>query len=451
MYAQECDCINQYDFVRNYYESNNPAFQKIKSNKANYKSYLNDSKKISVEIKKVQSNSLCSSFLDKYIALLKDHHSSLGYNLKQLPFNTFDEVQKFKESANYKRYTIMEIDTAQLFKSLFGKTKSEIEGIYTNGGSLEFGIIKKEKSKNEYLGIVLRNTRLLEIGHVLLELRQIGKDVYVCKYNIGLLGFNFPIITKDVEITNGQIPYFGFSKIVTSARKTNIETAYEFKQLDENTNYLRLSSFDRSLTKELDSLYNEIDSELRRRPYLIIDIRDNEGGDEQSYINLIPYIYTNPMKIDPVLVWVTPENIKRYEEVGFSEKLIERMHAAKSFSFISQVEGSMSTWKFDTITTYPRKVALLFNRRTASSAESMITYCIQSSKVITIGENTGGYLGYGNVMTKEIPCGQFNLRSTTTMYHTNAKYEFVGIEPMHKANENLDWVKYAQTLFSETK
>lgn len=91
---------------------------------------------------------------------------------------------------------------------------------------------------------------------------------------------------------------------------------------------------------------------------------------------------------------------------------------------------------------------LLFNKGTASAAEGLITYFQQSDKVITVGENSGGYIGYGNVMTAEIPCGKFKIRSTTTRYEEKSKYEFVGIPPMHKIAKEKDWVKYALSLFA---
>lgn len=90
------------------------------------------------------------------------------------------------------------------------------------------------------------------------------------------------------------------------------------------------------------------------------------------------------------------------------------------------------------------KVAVLYNRYTASSAESMITYCIQSNKVVSLRENSGGYLGYGNVMTTDTPCSNFSLRSTTTKYKNNSRYEFIGIEPMVKLSVENNWIEAAR-------
>ena len=218
-----------------------------------------------------------------------------------------------------------------------------------------------------------------------------------------------------MRIEHGQIPFLGFSKGSVPA---SLGKNYEFKELNDSTNYIRLLSFDARLTRELDSFYRSIDQAIRSKPYLIIDIRNNGGGSESSYFNLLPYAYTRPLHIDTASVWVTPENIKRYEEAttGDYKDLVARMKKATPYSFIPHAETAQYTWSMDSVTVYPNKIALLFNRGTASAGEGMIQYFIQSNKVITIGENSGGYIGYGNVMNAPVPCGKFTVQSTTTRY-----------------------------------
>jgi hypothetical protein len=446
--SQDCDCSSQFKYVKDYYENNNPAFQKIKSNKKNLGIYSREVKKIFAEINSTNPVERCPTYFDRYITLLKDHHSGIGYNLKRLDFSTDSLIENFKQTSDYNEFNKISIDTTEIHKMLSKRTISEIEGVYTNGGSIVFGIIKKNNTQNEYIGVVLKRTNLLELGHVILELKLVNGNLYDCTYNIGLLGFNFRKIYKRLSISNGQIPDFGFSKTVKQE-----ENLYEFKALDEKTNYLRLSSFDSSLMNELDSLYTSIDKQVRDRPYLIIDLRNNGGGSEQSYFGIMKYIYTKPMKVDSVLVWVTPDNIKHYETI-FKEsnpKLIGRMKTAKPYTFIPQIEGATSLWSMDSATSFPKKVVLIYNKGTASAAEGMITYCMQSSKVITIGENSGGYMGYGDVTTAQTPCGKFTLRSTSTMYHSNSKYEYIGIKPMYNAIDKHDWIDYAKEILSKTK
>ena len=448
-YSQKCDCLSQLSFTIHYYEQNNPAFQKIKSSFESYKYYQDEVQKIKNEAKRLTGIDQCIFHLDKYVTLLKDHHSEIGFNLKRIDLSTPERIADFKRSNDYLGYRKITIDTSQIIPILQSKKTADVEGIYSNGTNIIFGVIKKDKDPNNYVGVVLKNNKLLDVGHVLLELTRTYDNTYNVTYNAGLLGFNFQKILKRQRIENGSIPSFGFSK----TNPTIKEKEYEFKALNDSTNYIRVSSFDGSLTNELDSFYNEVDTKIKSKPYLVVDIRNNGGGSERSYLNLLQYAYTKPLKLDSSLVWVSPENIKRYEEVSTENNniLIERMKAAKPFTFIPQTEESANTWVLDSATVFPKKIALLFNRGTASSGEGMIVYFMQSDKVITIGENSGGYIGYGNVMTAQTPCEQFTIRSTTTRYFEKSKYEFVGIEPRYKVTKTQDWIRYAEKLLYQGK
>lgn len=447
--SQECECSAELSFVISYFEKNNPAFQKVKAIPHSYQAYLKEVEKISAKASTEPNNDHCILYLDQYVTLLKDHHSGIGFNLKRTDMGSVESIRAFKNSANYKQFKKLQIDTSEIISILKAKKTEDVEGIYTDGRSIVFGIIRKDKSADEYLGVVLKENKLLDAGHILLELTLKPDSTYDVTYNIGLLGFNFQKILKNIAIENGQIAGLGFSKTETA---NNRKKWYEFKGLSETTNYLRLGSFDSRITQELDSLYNASDMAIRSKPYLIIDLRGNGGGSEKSYLNLLKYAYTKPLKIDSAIIWVSPDNITRYEEQlsESTRELVERMKAAKPYSFMPFSEDTMHTWALDSSLLFPEKIALLFDRGTASAAEGMILYYMQSEKVITIGENSGGYIGYGNVMTTQTPCGKYTVQSTTTQYFEKSKYEFTGIEPMYKASRKKDWTDYAYRLLNKT-
>ncbi|HVG16681.1 MAG TPA: S41 family peptidase [Chitinophagaceae bacterium] len=443
LWAQTCDCLAQFSFVKGHYEKNNPAFQKIKNDTKAYRQYAAEVQALDKPIRKETSSERCIVWLEKYVALLKDHHSGININLKrlQLDFNSPSVIDSFRKTDAYRSFKIIKVDSTELYSQLASKSSSDIEGIYTNGGSITFGVVQNKK--NHYSAIVLKKSKLLDVGHILMELETTkSPSVFKSIYNIGLSGFNFQKIYKTVEVKNGKMAEYGFYK--PGIQPEEEQGVFSFKEIDTQTNYLKLTSFTYPLKDKLNAFYKTIDSTITSKPYLIIDLRNNGGGSEECYFNLLPYVYTQPFKIDDVELWVSPENIKQYE--NFQNKnieLISRMKSATPFSFIPQVENGASEWKMES-TTNPKKVAILFNRYTASSAESMITYCIQSSKVVTLGENSGGYLGYGNVMTTVTPCGNLSLNSTTTKYKNNSRYEFIGIKPMVKLNAQSNWIEAAR-------
>lgn len=446
--AQDCSCASQLSFVTNYYEQNNPAFQKIKNDPQSLTNYKASVRKLQMAAKKEKDLDLCIRVLDQYVRLLKDHHSSISFNLKRKDLGDAGKVAAFKNSKEYLQFKKMKVDTIALLNTLKAKDMADIEGIYSDGRSIVFGIMKKDNKPGQYIGVVLKTNKLMDAGHVLLELNRQADNSFDMFYNIGLLGFNLQKIYKNITIENGQIPFLGFSK---GAVPTTQDKIYEWKALNDSTNYLRLSSFDARFTRELDSFYISIDEAIKSKPYLIIDIRNNGGGSESSYFNLLPYAYTRPLQIDSASVWVSPENIKRYAEAttGDYKELVSRMRKAKPFSFIPQSEEAMNTWTLDSGTVFPKKIALIYNKGTASAGEGMIQYFMQSDKVITMGEHSGGYIGYGNVMNAVVPCEKFMLQSTTTRYLQKSKYEFVGIEPKYQLKKTEDWISQALELITK--
>lgn len=357
LFAQNCDCSSQLDFTIKFYEQNNPAFQKIKTNPKAYRLYKKEVEIIKKEAKGQREIDYCIIHLDQYVALLKDHHSDIGFNLNRIDLSTPELINGFKNSEYYQQFKKETIDSSQFASMLNEKAIADIEGIYSNGTSIVFGIVKSEKDPNNYKGFVLKSNKLLYLGHVLLELKRTQDNTFDVTYNVGLMGFNFQKLIKRQKIENGLIPSFGFSK----TNPISVEKEYEFKVLNDSTNYIRISSFDGKLTNELNSFYESINLQITSRPYLIIDIRNNGGGSEKSYVNLLKYAYTNPLKTDSALVWVSPENIKRYEEASTenNNELILRMKAAKPFTFIPQNIDAENTWTLDSMMVHPIKIATI--------------------------------------------------------------------------------------------
>jgi len=445
--AQTCDCSTQLTFVKNYFEQNNPAFQHIRSDDKTLQQYDRNVKGLEGEIRAGASDDNCNLYLERYIALLSDHHSGIGFHMQRLPidFTSATQVDSFKSTAAYRSFARMPADTLQIRALLKDKVLTDVEGYYTNGGNVHFAILPEKEGV--YTGVVVRRNLLMDAGHILLELKRKDEHTFESVFNTGLMGFSLQRMYCTLQIRDGQIPELGFFK--PGAKNAATTRPYEFRAIDGKTNYIRLGSFDRSLIGALDTFYFSIRNELAGKPYLVIDLRDNTGGDEQAYLGLVRYLYTRPLTIDLADVWVSPDNILRYQEMGMTEPA-ERMKRAKPYTFIPLVEDPMLTWTMDSMA-YPRKVALLYNRNTASAAEGMIIYGLQSDKVITFGESSGGYIGYGNVTETTMPCGKFTIRCSTTRYAGKMKYEFTGIPPMHPLTEQQDWIKYATSVLQQAR
>ncbi|MBC8643982.1 hypothetical protein H9W95_07765 [Flavobacterium lindanitolerans] len=85
------------------------------------------------------------------------------------------------------------------------------------------------------------------------------------------------------------------------------------EKLSEETLYLRIPSFGGEQKKVIDSVLSAHEKEIKSTKNLIIDIRNGTGGDDDSYANIIPYLYTNPIRIVGMELLSTPLNNKRME------------------------------------------------------------------------------------------------------------------------------------------
>ncbi len=450
--SQSCHCASLFEEVKGYFENNNPAFQKIKADPEALEAYMSAVNELTTEIATETSEDRCNVYFSRYINLLHDHHSSVDVLPSRLNLNLNDPavLDSFRHTESYKGFRKLPIDSTKLERQLQNKSRDAIEGIYTNGRSLLVGLIREKKG--HYAAVVMTPGKLLDAGHVLFDLEANGQeDEYTCVYHFGLLGFNFQdLYIEHVRFDRGQFKKIGYFK-----RDLPDETQrppFAMTALDDKTWYLRLSSFDYELKTALDSFYASIDSSLMQKPNLIIDLRDNGGGAEVCYYPLLDYLYTKPLVIDEVQVWVTPDNIAHYEaRENKDENLIERMHQAPPFTFIPQKTDALKSLTMEG-KPYPKHIAILYNSATASSAENMILYAMQSDKVVTLGENSGGFIGYGDVMTKVLSCGKYAINCTTTRYQSNAQYEFVGIPPMvDLQKEKKDWISVAKAYLDKEK
>lgn len=222
-----------------------------------------------------------------------------------------------------------------------------------------------------------------------------------------------------------------------AATRTNDAPA-EFSILSDSISCLKIRSFSRQYVEQLNHFYDSVDAAIRARPWLILDLRDNGGGSDEGWWKLVQYFYQRPLETDFVELWVTDDNLRFYE----SDKKLSRQlkhHDRNRWYLLNHSDSA--TFGLKAALPSPRKVLILHNRQTASTAEDFILLAWQSKKVKTFGENTGGYMGYGNVMQVNTPGNLFVLLTTTTRFAKAALFEYEGLRPQVKLNPDQDWIE----------
>ncbi|RZK53485.1 MAG: hypothetical protein EOO87_12815 [Pedobacter sp.] len=242
---------------------------------------------------------------------------------------------------------------------------------------------------------------------------------------------------EKVVAINKQFP----KKIVSPASAEKLSELTNISELDTETMLLRLPSFEWSEKKKLDSLLSIYQKQLKQKPYWVIDLRGNIGGTDYVFSGLLPFLYTDPIKILPDEYWSSVGNIQILKEnladentsassKEFLAKLINLMEANIG-SFVNPSGKDSFTSKLDSVYPYPKKVGILIDRNVASSAESFLLIAKQSSKVKVFGENSAGVLDYANTQFFDLPEPEFKLVAAISRSKRlpNNPIDNIGIKP----------------------
>lgn len=446
-----CDCSKDFDFVVNHYEKNLPGFKDNVTSRT--KKYYNNLKiDLQKEAQKATNKNNCYKILLQYVEFFKDNHSSIYMQSQNINENDSIAVKEFLKSNIYtsrETYPLNKIDTKQY-------PVNDIRGLYeTKDKTYTIAIIPNKTPLRDYIGVIVASkTKLWKKGQVKLEFKQKGENnnyeaiVYMRNHSIR---YNSRFSLKEGILGDSWFKTSLNNKI---NHATDINYGYDYKIINDSISYLKIPTFSGNETAKIDSLYKASFNKIKKTPYLIIDVRNNGGGSDSNVEPLLEFIYTNKIKTDKLDLYVTENNINVWnkwykavkkdtlnynkERVKWFKNRLDNMKKAKPNSFISISKGGKKSRIFKPNSV--KKVAVLYNKNCASSCETLLFDAKQSKKTILVGENSGGYVGYGEVNGVMTPCYKFNLTSTMTRYKKQRKYEVIGITPDYKLNNKKDWI-----------
>jgi C-terminal processing protease CtpA/Prc len=221
------------------------------------------------------------------------------------------------------------------------------------------------------------------------------------------------------------------------------------QQLNDKTLYLRIPSFYYNQKRYIDSILFKYDSLLKSTPNLIIDIRNGTGGSSHSWEKIIPYLYTNPIRLANNLYKASELNAKEYDNYAkdFKDSIIStrchltairmREHIGE---LISLSDSKYVNFTLEKVYPYPHNVGIICNKANASADEGFLTYAIQSKKVKLFGTTTAGMIDIANMKTIDFPDGNFVLyygMTISTSAHENP-IEGIGFQPDYFIDSSID-------------
>jgi hypothetical protein len=238
-------------------------------------------------------------------------------------------------------------------------------------------------------------------------------------------------------------------------KKIDKNKGFSLKNIDDSTLVLTLPSFMPQYKSIVDEVISMNRKKILSTPYLVIDLRNNGGGDDLTFHSILPLLYTNPYFLYGTDIRASTDHIKIYGEnlmmlkslnntVGYNfyESKLERMKRNPG-KFVLRSEDSFE--KRDSVLANPIKIGILINRRCASSTEEFLLNARESKKVVLFGQPTSGTLDYSNVLFVPCPSIVFNFGYATTRSHRLPKFSIDRdkIQPNIYLSDSVNWIEAA--------
>ena len=200
------------------------------------------------------------------------------------------------------------------------------------------------------------------------------------------------------------------------------------RMLSARTLLLTLRSFNGRTREPLVRLLESHRRELESHPDWIVDVRDNDGGEDSSYKPLLPWLLANGGVQVGARILATPVNVAAWEHVCETAApgdagcvkvvgaIVQRMKAAPSGSFVRMYEGEEIEFSAPAKPTLhlPQRVAILIDGQCGSSCEQFLLDARQSFSVKLLGRHTWGGLDVSNLRPHDLPSGKRRLNYATS-------------------------------------
>jgi hypothetical protein len=319
----------------------------------------------------IQYPDSCGKYLRRYAAWFKDNHLRVGRNWPADASDAKKNERSFLEINEAQLIELQTIDSTpegiwHSFRGDIAIIKDTIPGrfkgvsiSYSEYGKNQIGFTLSDFKEGTYNMVSYPNynnyypvkgTASLKLNDRILELHDDTR--LVRKTNSS---------TFDDALWLSYIPEF----------PNGSNTHYVSMPLSDSTFYLRIPSFaDDRGEKTVKKHWSEITS----RPNLIIDIRNNSGGQDEYYQLLASLLYTNPYLSKGVEWYSTENNIKMYEEaikngqirngeegIQWTNSLLNEMKKNIGGFVIHPLMGSDKTAANDTIYPNPERVGIIIN------------------------------------------------------------------------------------------
>lgn len=477
VFSQNCSCTDLFEWVKKTFEENDAGFQYVIEKKGE-QAYEIHNALCTPKISAISGNSAeCLPALYEWLTFFRSGHISLRKLEDEAALSaaaaagtqkTGPTDEEIRET--YKDWKSVNVNTTEFEKYLRDKTEGGYEGIWETA-PYKIGI---RKSGDMYVGFITESGNAYwKKGQIKLEITIREGKPHVTFYMRDHTAVEF----DDVKMLGNNYLQIGHLTLKRLAPKLPADTDVEdyframntadpyIERLDDRTVYLRISSFEYEAKNAIDSVINAYRQEILSTPNLIIDLRNNGGGSDASFEEIIPFLYTNPIRTVGVEYLSTPLNNQRMLEFahdtvyGFDAEF--KQWAADAYITLEKQHGKfvnldtvvVTVETMDTIYPYPASVGIIINGGNGSTTEQFLLAAMQSRKVKLFGTTTFGSLDISNMHFVKSPCGNLELGYclSKSLRIPEMAIDEKGLSPDYYLDKSIqphDWKGFVQKILN---
>jgi hypothetical protein len=443
-FSQTCNCRTELIYIKTKIEKNYAGFHD-KVNSHTKASYDEQTALALQRSKAITKPAYCVALMNDWLKFFKDGHIQIGRD------RISTDIEKTYLENRRKSLGKLNISAAALISLA---RSNGIPGIYQNEDTtLKIAVVKSKNSFREYAGVVVASkSNNWASGQVVLELKLNSRQ-----HTLDGIWYDKYTIPTSVSFKPTKNNLGNWQRVGTERSAAEIISSVNISSqlLSPETLYLKIGTFNQANAKNIDSLFRVNQVYLEKTPNLILDLRNNGGGADFAYRVILPYLYTNTIHTTGADVLATGDNIAGWAAVAttagippdqkaFIHDLIAKMEKEKG-KLVSLAEDQNIT--LDSVKHYPKNIAILINRESASSAEEFLLQATQSRKVVLMGEHTAGVLDYANVRGANFSCMPYMLfwaTSKSRRISAGTGIDNVGSQPNIFLKPEQNWIKAAQ-------
>ena len=462
--GQTCNCESNFEWTKKTFEENDAGFQYI-IDKKGQAAYNIHNQMMLEKVKSAKTSTECNGLLNEWLKFFRLGHIGIEQLINEAPVS-----QNISQTTNVTVNETGKIDIPKFEEYIATKEEADYEGVWLIG-DYKIGIKKEGMNYNGFI-IAADVDGWREPGLVKLKIEDNGDRMISTFYMRNhspvksgepeLIGKNHLQIGQ--QILKRLAPVFPVDSFVESYFKS-INSANPFvEELNSTTLYLRIPSFGFENKSAIDKVIADNREKILTTENLIIDLRYNGGGSDQSFAELLTFIYTNPVRTISVEFLSTEKNNQQFLEYStntdFDEatrqgakNIYDKLHE-KLGEFVSPSNVPISIDQRDIVYEYPKNVGIIINEGNASTTEQFLLAAKQSKKVKLFGTTTSGALDISNMASIESPCKEFKLWycMSRSMRIPGMTIDDIGLQPdfyLDKTIPQHKWVDFVNEILNQ--